>query len=399
MALTVEDALKLPCLRDAKLVAGKNGLGKVIACVSVSECKEFPLDLRIMGKHNLLFREQEFYITSGYAIKDEPELLLDTIKLYSQYNSSGMCITNRYFSEISPEVIEYANAVNYPLISFRRETRYSDIIMEITKAILLNDKNAINETIVDEIRERGITARRAKMLAYKLNSSFQRYNHAVCVSFELPDKLMAMDVLNNIQNTERIFAMLYQNYFIVFFSSDKPIRRDSAENNMKYVRSILKNAFPECNMGAGGVYDDVARVKDTLEEAIISCEVAKIRNSPLIRYDTLGTYKFLMHLRDRAEMNRFYNETLQGINEQSPSKREELMNTMSLFVHCDGDVQRMSKEAFQHVNTIRYRIGKLKSLMGMEESELEFITTVSLIYKIGQILEKEPEDEAENGAK
>ena len=37
MSVTIEDILKLPCLSEAKVVAGKNSLRKVLSSVSVLE--------------------------------------------------------------------------------------------------------------------------------------------------------------------------------------------------------------------------------------------------------------------------------------------------------------------------------------------------------------------------
>lgn len=392
MSLTVEEALKLPCLQEAKIIAGANGINRKISRISVSECKEFPVDLSIMGNCNMLFRDEEIYITSGYAIKEEPELLLDTVKLYSQYNSSGLIIFDRYFKTFDKAVVEYADAVNYPLISMKRETPYSDVIMEISQAILLNDGNALNESIIDELRDSKITQRKIRSLAYRLNPAFQVNNHAICISFG-EEKLRAINIVKEIESSGSNFVMFYRSYIMVFFTSKESMSEETIKKHLKYIKSITGGILPECNIGISGIYEGIVKVKDIIEESIIACETTKLKGTVSERYMDGGVYRFLLRIREKNEIRRFYREALRGFNELSEAKREEMMATLEMFVKFDGDINLMSKETFQHANTVRYRIAKLKSILGTESSELEFIMTVNLLYKIRKIIDNDMEDE------
>ena len=54
MSVTIRDVMKLPCMRDAEIVAGKSGLDNVVTAVTVLEYCSFSED------QDRLFYEQNY---------------------------------------------------------------------------------------------------------------------------------------------------------------------------------------------------------------------------------------------------------------------------------------------------------------------------------------------------
>ncbi len=55
VSITVADLLKLPCLREARLVAGEKGLIRIVSSISVLEYAE------VTSLHDALFKNNAFY--------------------------------------------------------------------------------------------------------------------------------------------------------------------------------------------------------------------------------------------------------------------------------------------------------------------------------------------------
>jgi len=70
MSVTIADLLKLPSLRNAEVVAGKGGLGKIVSSISVLESTD-PELLNDSLFNNDEFTGSEIVITGFINIKDD----------------------------------------------------------------------------------------------------------------------------------------------------------------------------------------------------------------------------------------------------------------------------------------------------------------------------------------
>jgi hypothetical protein len=384
--ITISDALKLPSLREGEVVAGLGGLNRRIHRVSVCECPDLPIDLEIIGKENLLFVEGEFLITSFYALKDSRDLLLDTIKLYNKYNSSGICIVKRYFKEIDKSVIDYANKVNYPIIMIRRDIPYADIIMDVSKALLSNQDIQINISILNDILNENNTKEEIVSLAYRLNPRFLENISVLCISFDKYDESKAKYLMSLFENRPDTFLTLYYNYILMFVYSDNKISKEEMDRNVKRMTAILDSQVSKYNIGISNSFEKLYQIKAAIEQSISSCKVSKFEDSKTELYNQIGTYKLLMTIKENEILKTFYEEFMQPLIEYDSNKKGDLVKTLLLYIKHKGNIKSMAKESFQHENTIRYRVFKIKELLGFEDREFEFFENICMIYKISKIL-------------
>ena len=71
----------------------------------------------------------------------------------------------------------------------------------------------------------------------------------------------------------------------------------------------------------------------------------------------------------------------------SAEHRVEIMNTLKAFVRNKGDYKLTALDVSQHENTVRYRMNKLRSWLDMDDDNISFYETISLIAKYSQFLE------------
>lgn len=337
----------------------------------------------------MFFKEDEFFITSFYSIKDQPSLLLDTIKLYNNYNSSGMCISNRYFKEIQKEVINYANDVNYPLISIDRKVTYSDIIMTVTHAILMNDENKINESIIGELISFDYSADKIRVLSARINADFMENNICLCVGYNEYDKMKINNMMRMFDKIVNAYCIQYKNYLLIFFGSKEAVTYESVRKDIQYIRTLVNNNFSRCNIGISKPYHSIDKMRNLIEESVIACEVSRLNKSEIELYDKIGIYKVLMRITEKSILTDFYDETMDKLNKNYDSKKlSEMLNMVELMFKYKGNIKEISNATYQHENTIRYRLLQLKTIFGLEDNTLEFYELISLMYKIGKIIEK-----------
>lgn len=117
MSVTIEDILRLPCLREARVVAGKNGLQKVLSSVSVLEFSN-PNSLQ-----EELFRKNEFcgseiVITAFAGIANNVEQQCANIRRLAMVGEAGLILY--YVGILMPQVdqrlIDLADQLDFTLI-------------------------------------------------------------------------------------------------------------------------------------------------------------------------------------------------------------------------------------------------------------------------------------------
>ena len=78
--------------------------------------------------------------------------------------------------------------------------------------------------------------------------------------------------------------------------------------------------------------------------------------------------------------NLYYEELLEKLSETS-AQRSPLLETLITLIECNGNVDMASQKLFQHKNTIRYRLNKLKILFSTD-NDMEFYGKLYLFSRI-----------------
>ncbi len=390
--ITVSDALKLPSFQSAQVIAGSGGLDRKVYRISVVECPEFPVDYEIFGATNNLYAKGDFFISSMYAIKDSPELLFDTIKLYHQFNSSGLVLFLRYFPQIPPEVIHYANEVNYPFITLDKNIPYADVISDVMKAIFAKQHNSTSVMLLDQILENNYDEEKLERLAYTLNPGFQRY--LIAFHLQLDNEITAENnfIIKSINNDQHMFAINYHHTILGFYTTEKPIRQEQEDNLIKSIRQLINKYASQYHMGISDVHEKPRHLKNSIEQAMIASKTALISRSPVEHYSRIGSYKLLLQMKNREVLRQFYAETIALLEQYDEENKGDLLHTMICYVKNSGDFKKTAAELFQHENTVRYRLNRISQLWNKDNSNLGFYENISLAYKVHQILTYEETD-------
>ena len=139
--MTISDFLNLPNFADLKLLAGKNGLGREIANVTVVDTPD--------GTNWL--SGGEFVITTAYMLHEEQDLL-DFLQILHEKKTAGVGVKeNRYITTIPNTALKLSDKLNLPLISVPESYPFVDIINPVLtqiidqQSLLLTQANMIHK--------------------------------------------------------------------------------------------------------------------------------------------------------------------------------------------------------------------------------------------------------------
>lgn len=100
-----------------------------------------------------------------------------------------------------------------------------------------------------------------------------------------------------------------------------------------------------------------------------------------------GTYQLLLpHMRDPAELRRFYSETVRPLVAYDEQYETDLLGTLSTFLDCDANVNATAARLFTHRHTIRYRFERVRELTGLDVSSSDGREKLSLGLKAMRVL-------------
>lgn len=140
MSVTMRDVLALPCLREARVVAGQGGLDKIVSSISVLEyAQNTPLFTQMMT--SLDFIGSELAITGFTNVPRDVEAQCNAIRMSSAVGIVGMLLyyVGIFMPGVDQRLIDLADSLDFVLVCMpenRNNLRYSEAITEVMEAIL-----------------------------------------------------------------------------------------------------------------------------------------------------------------------------------------------------------------------------------------------------------------------
>ena len=158
MSVTVEDVLKLPTLRNARVIAGKNALQNIVNGVTVFEY------MGSMELQDRFFQHLDRHLTSRLvlasfsSIKDNEELQLRYLRRIALCGDSALVLfyTGVVLESVPKSLITLADDLGFPLIVMaegRLSFNYGDVISEVSEAVL-SDRMQYSGSLVTEMISR-----------------------------------------------------------------------------------------------------------------------------------------------------------------------------------------------------------------------------------------------------
>lgn len=127
MHLTVEEALSIYPLSEARLIAGSKGKHRIVKSVNVMDAPDI----------SDWIKEGEMLLTTAYLIKDSLEDASALLQTLNRRGSAGLGIKlGRFWDAVPAELIAEAETLNFPLIELPFQFTFSDQMNGLFRAEL-----------------------------------------------------------------------------------------------------------------------------------------------------------------------------------------------------------------------------------------------------------------------
>lgn len=109
---------------------------------------------------------------------------------------------------------------------------------------------------------------------------------------------------------------------------------------------------------------DFRNVILSYKRALAAVNMAILFQYPVISFEEMGVYQILFLIEDKQVLKQIHDRLLNPLIKYDQKHHGELEKTLYYYLKYDAHQQTMSKELYMHRNTIQYRLGKIKELIG-----------------------------------
>jgi purine catabolism regulator len=125
--LPLRDVLQAPTLLDARLLAGAQGLDRLVQRLNVMELPDILPWVK----------PDELWLTTGYPLLHAPDGLPDLVHELNSRHLAGLAIKiGPYVNEIPAEMLAEADRLGFPIIQLPADLSFDDVINQVLTGIL-----------------------------------------------------------------------------------------------------------------------------------------------------------------------------------------------------------------------------------------------------------------------
>ena len=364
MSFTIEDMILTAEQRyEMKFLAGRNGWANSISWVHLLE------DTTIIQN----FWGKELAVTTGLGFPEKEDWMNLARKL-NKYHASGLIINvGQYINDVPEELQAYCDENDLPLLTVPWEVHLSDMIKDFSIHVFLQDNTdeQIASALIAAIEtpENQKAYRKELLQHFDVDGSFQ----VILMTFEGLD---AMDTVERKKMSYRIQVYLEDishNASFFYYNSDFVLVANALSE--EYLCNLVEGALKrgkrrmpgvELCVGLGSKCMDISRLSVSYKRAKAAAHIAITQKKQVVKFDDCGLYRLLYMIEDKEILNEMENECLAELEEHDRKYNAGYVETLKSYLKHNGSIQAVAAELYTHRNTVLYRIGNIRKILGNE---------------------------------
>jgi sugar diacid utilization regulator len=392
MPVTVRDVLQMECLSQARVVAGERGLDREVYWITVGEEPDLPE--WVFGG--------ELILSTLFAV--EPERRDEYVKGLSDRGVAGLMLKpERFLGTIPQSVLETANRESFPVAEVPIDVLWSRVLAgfyrhllaEQTELVRVETEMSLRGGFFDELLSGQISGeeilRRAALLGCDLAGG------AVMLVFDIADldgvarkrklddlqvqylKTLLYETVNGaVQEVHRnCICIPRPDGVLLLLGSPIEDRRAVAKHILRRCRERLKNLPVHAGLGEPCESPDQI-IRSWREADSALCVGQRLRSAKDVEgrihaFAALGVQRMLFALnQDRPETLRSFEEsTLGPVMDYDREHGTQLLETLSTYMGCNGNIPEVAALLHVHKQTVRYRLRRITELTGLDVTRFE----------------------------
>lgn len=384
MALTLRELIDLTKKQyHLKVLAGKDNLEHVVTWVHMME------DTTITE----FFWGNELVVVGGYSLKTDEDIFRLIDKL-DESRCVGIVINiGKYVQKVPKSVCDYCEERTLPLLTMPWDMYITEFVRECCS--LINQSSRKEELIAQTVLNVVFSPQEIEASREKLDEFFEEEQGFQMIAIRAKQSGAFKSVADWRSVLRLHTALRHYNFFYLIFRYEKRFmilmnekKQDVAEEIVTQIIRTIKEAFPEISVcvGMSEAVDFYENLADCFHGAISASRCAALQNMEIVRFKDMGFYKLLYSVPDDTLLLRYYHEMMDPLLKYDITKNSIYTETLFRYLLSDGSLQEVASKMYTHRNTVNYRMGKIRELLGCELSSQKERLPYLIAYHIGVIL-------------
>lgn len=365
--ISVQNILNMPLMENARVIAGHSGLNRQVSHVTVMEVP----DIKQWLKGN------DLLITCFYSVRKSEE---EQCRLVEDLADTCACIavkTGQYVRTLADSVKAAADRLGLPLIEIPYHLAYIDILVSVMNR-LMEDKGAeevmqkfLKDVLYENYCDRTLMTERGRLLGLDIE---QHYFAAMLLSLRNAEQTpgtvrferWAHDLRNHIKQQPAIhgcYRVTAENGTLLLIEAADPSALQklmdgyASESSLSGITNLDAKA---AGLGLGSVEKGLTGIRAS---HIAACKAFQVGNC-LYPKRSVYPYNRLGHLCVCHEL--FAKDDQQALAAVLLKLHNaELVDTLSAYFECEGNMDELAEKLFVHKNTVKYRLNRLQERTGL----------------------------------
>ncbi|MDO5519444.1 MAG: PucR family transcriptional regulator ligand-binding domain-containing protein [bacterium] len=391
MFLTFEELFTIEGMKQAKLAAGNEGTHRLIKGAHVVEL----IDAEKWIKAG------ELLFISGVGLENARQDLFRIIQDVSEKGAAGIVVeVGPYIKEITDDVKELADHLEFPVLALPFEVNISDIISKVfymiyekekgNKALSDFMKEAMlsneNKDLEDKARLLGYDALKGHIAVVWSITSFSKENkHPIELEQALPY------IRDEFSLKEKILYLIEGSCISIIV----PYSRETKAmlgNQINKVCVHLKKEFGNMsvNVGVGTQFHQIRHLRASVSAAKKALNLLAFKEESInvCYYDEMGIYRIFVELKKQNLLKEVMAEEIGVLISYDEKNNTELVHTLELYIQAGCNISKATELLFVHRNTVKQRIKRISELLDCDLSDSNEIFNLQLALKIKQYLNR-----------
>lgn len=344
--ITLSDIMQLECMNNYEIVAGPTTFHQPIINVAM-------LDHEPLLKRYHDFFKHEFVLTSLLFGKDDPELVKEAILALVDREISVIAIKKLFDFELDQETIDIINKSQTTILVYQ-DVLMEDIIGAIKQLLYkANDETKYENYMIQLLQYEFINETVKSMTNELIPNNWNKIRcHLVDPLNKNDSPYFALQQLRNNQKNKEIKIYKYKQHYLFIEKENQNI--DIPISYSHYAISDTVNHDELCF---------------ALKQVTQAMEYAKENKLDKVIYTNMKSDIFSYAVKDNWLIQNYCKKQINKIIEHDETYGTNLMETLLCYISSHGDAKQCGNKLYQHPNTIRYRIGKIKDLFDLNDLE------------------------------
>ena len=368
--------------RNSRILAGREGLCRSVKRISVFDC---PCISNISDNS---ICEGDLFITCLEQFRNESDDQALRFYLECQIRSGAaglLIVTGDRIDLFTPGLLEMCDKSSFPVVLIPEDYPYAAIIETVHRYITFDTYNTISKLRLDKIMYEDLSDAARSEVLYSINAATKQFIRAIFIQGAFNSDIAQLELQNYYLNRENDILVRTEQGMIIILSEDK---KEKAAATLDACLVRIKEFLDNPVIGYSRVFP-VKACDKALKEARLALETARAMNMTVRTYDALSTIQLLTTIKDTQEAEDYYDAYLAALRTKITEENlPEVILTIENYVANSGDFSLTAEQMNQHVNTIRYRVNRVKSALNMENDTVKFNETIAIAVKLRILLNR-----------